>query len=86
MTIHPYHDENTASSADEAAIRDLFQRLLEAWGRGDKTSAIARFDSDAGRREARRRLAFHGFPQQPHPASKPVAVDALRDRRKVFRR
>jgi uncharacterized protein (TIGR02246 family) len=37
----------TAGSADEAAIRDLFQQLLDAWGRGDGRAYGALFTEDA---------------------------------------
>src|SRR5688500_18536840 len=36
-----------ADPADEQAVRDLFRRLLEAWGRGDGDAYGALFTEDA---------------------------------------
>jgi len=47
MTIQPDHDETIANSADETAIRDLYQRLLDAWGRIDGQAYAAQFTDDA---------------------------------------
>lgn len=48
MAIQPDHDETTVNySADEAAIRELLQKLLEDWGRGDGDSYGSRFTEDA---------------------------------------
>lgn len=43
----PVHDKTTTSQTDEAAIRDLFRRLLDDWGRGDGDSYGSRFTEDA---------------------------------------
>lgn len=40
-------DRDVNYSADEAAIRDLFRRLLDAWGRGDGHAYGALFTEDA---------------------------------------
>lgn len=37
----------TANQADEAAIRELFQQLLDDWGRGDGYAYGSRFTEDA---------------------------------------
>lgn len=42
------HDQTTTNySADEAAIRDLFRKLLDDWGRGDGYAYGSRFTEDA---------------------------------------
>jgi uncharacterized protein (TIGR02246 family) len=47
-TRTPREGANTTErSADERAIRDLFQRLLEDWGRGDGGAYGSRFSEDA---------------------------------------
>src|SRR5919107_4845714 len=38
---------NTDRTAEEEAIRDLFRRLLDDWGRGDGIAYGARFTEDA---------------------------------------
>ena len=48
MSIRPERGVNAANrSADEAAIRDLFRRLLDAWGRGDGHAYGTLFTEDA---------------------------------------
>jgi uncharacterized protein (TIGR02246 family) len=47
MTIRPDQDEAIPSSADEAAIRDLFHKLLDDRGRGDGEAYGSRFTEDA---------------------------------------
>lgn len=44
MSIQPTHDKHTA---EDAAIRDLFRRLLDDWGRGDGEAYGSRFTEDA---------------------------------------
>jgi uncharacterized protein (TIGR02246 family) len=43
----PMLDKTTAHSTDETAIRDLYQQLLDAWGRGDGQAYAAQFTEDA---------------------------------------
>src|SRR3954470_16222946 len=40
-------DKTTVNSTDEAAIRDLYQQLLDAWGRGDGRAYAAQLTEDA---------------------------------------
>ena len=47
MSIRPEHDETTGNATDEAAIRDLLQRLIDDWGRGDGEAYGSRFTEDA---------------------------------------
>jgi uncharacterized protein (TIGR02246 family) len=44
-TVHK--NLNGAAPADEQAVRDLFRRLLEAWGRGDGDAYGALFTEEA---------------------------------------
>src|SRR5688572_4819812 len=44
-TVHK--NVHGADPADEQAVRDLFRRLLEAWGRGDGDAYGALFTEDA---------------------------------------
>ena len=49
MNTRPTHDDEAAAgnSTDEAAVRDLFRRLLDDWGRGDGEAYGSRFTDDA---------------------------------------
>jgi len=47
MTTRTPHKDATDYTADEAAIRDLFRRLLDDWGRGDGEAYGSRFTEDA---------------------------------------
>ncbi len=43
MTIRSDHQETTGNPADGRAIRELFERLLEEWARGDGEAYGSRF-------------------------------------------
>ena len=43
----PFIDEALRPGSDEAAVRRLFQALLDAWGRGDAAGYAALFTEDA---------------------------------------
>lgn len=49
MNIQPTQSDGTGASypANEASVRDLFQRLLDDWGRGDGQAYGSRFTEDA---------------------------------------
>jgi uncharacterized protein (TIGR02246 family) len=49
MNTRPTQDYEAAAdnSTDEAAVRDLFRRLLDDWGRGDGAAYGSRFTGDA---------------------------------------
>ena len=49
MNTRPTHDDEaaTGNSTDEAAVRDLFRRLLDDWGRSDGEAYGSRFTEDA---------------------------------------
>ena len=49
MNTRPTQDDEAAAgnSTDEAAVRDLFRRLLDDWGRGDGEAYGSRFTEDA---------------------------------------
>lgn len=47
MTIRSNHQETTGNPADGRAIRELFERLLEDWARGDGEAYGSRFTGDA---------------------------------------
>ena len=47
MTTQTSRDDATGYTADEPAIRDLFRRLLDDWGRGDGEAYGSRFTEDA---------------------------------------
>ena len=48
MNTRPTHDEAAVgNSTDEAAVRELFRRLLDDWGRGDGEAYGSRFTQDA---------------------------------------
>lgn len=49
MNIQPTHGDGTGADhpADEAAIRGLFQQLIDDWGRGDGEAYGSRFTQDA---------------------------------------
>ncbi len=46
MTIQPDHDETTRNSADEAAVRDLYQQLMDGWNQGSGAAFAAVFTQD----------------------------------------
>jgi uncharacterized protein (TIGR02246 family) len=46
MTIQPDHHETTTSSADEVAVRGLYQRLMDGWNRGSGDGFAAVFTED----------------------------------------
>lgn len=41
------NEQTTTRATDEAAIRDLFEKLLDDWGRGDGQAYGSRFTQDA---------------------------------------
>ena len=49
MNTRPTQDDEAAAgnSTDEAAVRNLFRRLLDDWGRGDGEAYGSRFTEDA---------------------------------------
>jgi len=49
MSTRPTQDDEAAvgTFTDEAAVRDLFRRLLDDWGRGDGEAYGSRFTEDA---------------------------------------
>ena len=47
MAIRTDHPEPDANPADGRAVRELFERLLEDWGRGDGEAYGTRFTEDA---------------------------------------
>jgi uncharacterized protein (TIGR02246 family) len=47
MTVRNDHHETTGNPADEGAIRELFEKLLEDWARGDGEAYGSRFTEDA---------------------------------------
>ena len=47
MTVRNEHHETTSNPADERAIRELFEKLLEDWARGDGEAYGSRFTEDA---------------------------------------
>jgi uncharacterized protein (TIGR02246 family) len=46
MTIQPDHDETTRNSADEAAVRGLYQQLTDGWNQGSGAAFAAAFTED----------------------------------------
>jgi uncharacterized protein (TIGR02246 family) len=46
MTIQPDHHETTTNPADEAAVRDLYQQLMDGWSRGSGEAFAAVFTQD----------------------------------------
>ena len=46
MTIQPYHHETTTNPADEAAVRGLYQQLMDGWNRGSGEAFAAVFTHD----------------------------------------
>ena len=46
MAIQPDHDETTRNSADEAAVRDLYQQLMYGWNQGSGAAFAAVFTQD----------------------------------------
>ncbi len=51
MNTRPTQDDGPAAGnpTDEAAVRDLFRRLLDDWGRGNGQAYGSRFTEDAVR-------------------------------------
>ena len=47
MTVRNDHHETTSNPADERAIRELFEKLLEDWARGDGEAYGSRFTEEA---------------------------------------
>lgn len=47
MTVRSDRHETTSNPADERAIRELFEKLLEDWARGDGEAYGSRFTEDA---------------------------------------
>ncbi|MGH2354172.1 MAG: SgcJ/EcaC family oxidoreductase [Chloroflexota bacterium] len=45
-TTAPVADDIASSAADETAVRDLFRRMLDAWGRGDGDAYGDQFTED----------------------------------------
>jgi uncharacterized protein (TIGR02246 family) len=46
MSIRPEHDERAVNPADEAAVRDLYQQLMDGWNRGSGAAFAAAFTED----------------------------------------
>ena len=46
MAIQPEHHATTTNPADEAAVRDLYQQLMEGWNRGSGEAFAAVFVED----------------------------------------
>ena len=47
MTVRNEHHETASNPVDERAIRELFEKLLEDWARGDGEAYGSRFTDDA---------------------------------------
>ena len=47
MHVRSDHHEATGNPADERAVRELFEKLLEDWARGDGEAYGSRFTEDA---------------------------------------
>jgi uncharacterized protein (TIGR02246 family) len=46
MTMRPEPSEKTANPADEAAVRDLYQKLMDGWNRSSGDAFAAAFTED----------------------------------------
>jgi uncharacterized protein (TIGR02246 family) len=46
MTMRREHNEKTANPADEAAVRDLYEELMDGWNRGSGEAFAAAFTED----------------------------------------
>jgi uncharacterized protein (TIGR02246 family) len=46
MSVQPDHHETTTSPTDEAAVRDLYQQLMDGWNRGSGEAFAAVFAED----------------------------------------
>ncbi len=46
MTMRPERSEKTANPAEEAAVRDLYQELMDGWNRGSGDAFAAVFTED----------------------------------------
>ncbi len=46
MTIQPEHHETITNPADEAAVRGLYQQLMDGWNRGSGATFAAVFTED----------------------------------------
>jgi uncharacterized protein (TIGR02246 family) len=46
MTMRREHNEKTANPADEAAVRDLYEELMDGWNRGSGEAFAAAFTAD----------------------------------------
>jgi uncharacterized protein (TIGR02246 family) len=46
MTMRPEYNEKTANPADEAAVRDLYQDLMDGWNRGSGDAFASAFTDD----------------------------------------
>src|SRR5918998_3792772 len=46
MTMRPERNEETANPADEAAVRALYQELMDGWNRGIGDAFAAAFTDD----------------------------------------
>jgi uncharacterized protein (TIGR02246 family) len=46
MVIRPDHHETPTNPADEAAVRDLYQQLIDGWNRGSGAAFAAVFAED----------------------------------------
>jgi len=46
MSIRPDRGETAANTADEAAVRDLYRRLMDGWNRGSGAAFAAAFMED----------------------------------------
>ncbi len=46
MSIRPEHDEKAVNQADGAAVRDLYQQLMDGWNRGSGAAFAAVFTED----------------------------------------
>src|SRR5215217_7021552 len=46
MSIRPYGGEEAANTADESAVRALYQRLMDGWNKGSGDAFAAAFTED----------------------------------------
>ncbi len=46
MTVRREHNQKTANPADEAAVRDLYEELMDGWNRGSGEAFAAAFTED----------------------------------------
>ena len=46
MSIRPYGGEEAANTADESAVRALYQQLMDGWNKGSRDAFAAAFTED----------------------------------------